>query len=104
MLGWMAPLVVVSFGWGVACSTTTASLRARYAKERRCPESQVDVREAGGVIYRASGCGDETEYVCEVSGGIGDPSRQCRERGLSPREPSGNPPPKNPRQDLVPPH
>ena len=96
-------MVLLGLG-AVGCSTTTSSLKARYAKERRCPESQVAVREAGGAVYRASGCGDDAEYICEAFAGFGDPSRQCRERGLSPHEPSGDPPPKNPRPDLVAPH
>lgn len=88
----------------VACSTTTSSLKARFAKERRCPASQVVVTEAGGAVYRARGCGDDAEYICESFAGMGDPSRQCRERGLNPHEPSGNPPPRNTsRPDLVPP-
>jgi hypothetical protein len=95
-------LAMICSCWAsVACTTTTASLRARYAKERRCPESQVAVREEGGAVYRAEGCGGEAEYYCESFAGPGDPSKQCRERGLNPREPSGEPPPKNPRQDLV---
>ena len=96
-------LVIAWLCWGsVACSTTKSSLTARYAKERSCPASQVVVTEAGGAVYHASGCGDDTEYICESFAGFGDPSRQCRERGLNPREPSGNPPPRNTsRPDLV---
>jgi hypothetical protein len=84
-----------------ACSTTATSLKARYAKERRCSETQVTVREEGGAVYRVHGCGDDTQYICESFAGPGDPSKHCREWAMNPHEPSGNPPPKNPRQDLV---
>lgn len=55
-------------------------------------------------MYRASGCGTETEYICEAFAGMGDSSQRCRERGLNPHEPMGNPPPQNAtvtRPDLV---
>ena len=88
----------------VACSTTASDVKARFAREQTCPADQVSVTDAGGAVYRASGCGTETEYVCEGFAGMGDSSQRCRERGLSPREPMGNPPPQNAtvtRPDLV---
>lgn len=85
-----------------ACAATTSRLKARFAKEQACPESQVAVFEQGGAVYRASGCGQSTEYICGQFAGMGDPSRECRERGLSPHEPSGSPPPQNTsRPELV---
>jgi hypothetical protein len=86
----------------LACSTSTSALRARYAKERKCPESRVAVSEQGGAVYRASGCGQLAEYICESFIGFGNSAQRCRERGLHPREPSGDPPAKVPsRPDLV---
>jgi hypothetical protein len=64
----------------------------------------VSVSEAGGEVYRASGCGNGTEYICEGFAGMGDSSKRCRERGLNPHEPMGDPPPQNAtvtRPDLV---
>ena len=91
---------VGSAAWGalalVACSTTTSGLKTRFAHERSCPSSQVAVSESGGAVYRASGCGQQTEYICESFAGFGTSSTQhCRERGLNPHEPSGDPPVKN---------
>ena len=74
-----------------ACSTSTSALRARYAKERKCPESQVAVSAQGGAVYRADGCAQQAEYICEAFAGLGNGAQRCRERGLSPREPSGDP-------------
>ncbi|HET7543707.1 MAG TPA: hypothetical protein VFK05_27730 [Polyangiaceae bacterium] len=97
-------LVACLAAGSVACTATTTALKGRYAKERSCSESQVLVREAGGDVYLASGCGDATQYICEGFAGFGNPSQRCRERGMNPREPVGNPPPQNTsRPDLVPP-
>jgi len=88
----------------VACSTTASGLKARYAREQSCPIDQVSVSEAGGDVYHASGCGNGTEYVCGSFAGVGDSSRGCRERGLNPHEPMGDPPPQNATQsrpDLI---
>lgn len=88
--------------WGVAllvccsaCSTTSSQLKARFARERNCPIDQVGVVDRGGTVYRASGCGDDAEYVCGAFATLGDGSQNCRERGLNPREAVGAPPPKN---------
>jgi hypothetical protein len=100
-LGLVSLLAMVG---GVACSTTTSGLKARFAREQTCPPDQVSVTDAGGAVYHASGCGAETEYVCEAFAGMGDISQRCRERGLSPHEPTGSPPPQNAtvtRPDLV---
>jgi hypothetical protein len=45
-------------------------------------------------MYRAVGCDRSTEYICPAFAGMGDPSQACREKGLSPREPPGQLPPK----------
>lgn len=98
-----ALLCVLAVG-AVACSTTTAGLKARFAREQSCPQDQVSVSDAGGAVYRASGCGVDTEYICDAFAGAGDSSRRCRERGLNPHEPLGDPPPQNAtetRPDLV---
>ena len=98
------PFIAFSCAVSAACTATTSALRVRYAKERSCPEAQVLVREAGGDVYLASGCGASTQYICEGFAGFGNPSQRCRERGMNPREPVGNPPPQNTsRPDLVPP-
>ena len=86
----------------LGCSTTASRLKTRFATEQSCPVGQVAVSEQGGAVYRASGCGQSTEYVCEGFAGMGDPSRGCHERGSNPHEPSGSPPPQNTsRPDLV---
>jgi hypothetical protein len=100
----VALAVFLAITGSVACSTTVSGLKARYARERSCPADQVSVADAGGAVYHASGCGIETEYVCESFAGMGDISQRCRERGLNPHEPMGNPPAQNAtvtRPDLV---
>ena len=96
-------LVAVLLGGALtACSTTASGLKVRFAKERGCAEGQVAVSEAGGEVYRASGCGSSAEYICDAFAGFGNSSQRCRERGLNPREPSGSPPAQdNSRPDLV---
>jgi len=69
----------------VACSSTTSRLKARFAREQACPEDRVAVSEAGGAVYRAQGCGHDTEYVCEQFAGMGDPSRGCRPDLVAPK-------------------
>jgi hypothetical protein len=76
-----------------ACASTASKLQARFAREQACPADLVRVSDEGGQVYRARGCDRSTEYICESFAGMGDPSKGCRERGLSPHEPSGNPPP-----------
>ncbi|MEO8919355.1 MAG: hypothetical protein ABI488_18190 [Polyangiaceae bacterium] len=84
------------------CSTTVSGLKSRFAREQSCPADQVAVVEQGGTVYRASGCGVATEYVCEGFVGMGDPAQRCHQRGSNPREPSDGPPMKTPtRADLV---
>jgi hypothetical protein len=100
-LGWV---LLLSVAGTVACSTTASGLKARYAREQSCPVDQVSVAERGGTVYLANGCGNETEYVCDAFAGTGDSSTRCRERGLNPHEPMGDPPPQNPtleRPDLI---
>jgi hypothetical protein len=97
-------LLFVASAGSVACSTTASGLKARFAREQTCPADQVSVTDAGGAAYRVSGCGTETEYVCESFAGMGDSSQRCHERGLNPHEPMGNAPPQNAtvsRPDLV---
>ena len=91
---------------GPACSSPSARLKARVEREESCPEQLVAVSDQGGAVYRASGCDRSTEYVCESFAGMGDPSRGCRERGLSPRETPGKLPPQPQHfggEDLAPP-
>ncbi|HEY1536358.1 MAG TPA: hypothetical protein VGF76_20200 [Polyangiaceae bacterium] len=100
----LAWVVVLASAVSVACSTTSSGLKARFAREQRCPADQVSVTDAGGAVYHASGCGTDTDYVCEAFAGMGDINQRCHERGLSPHEPMGNPPPQNAtvtRPDLV---
>ncbi|MET0793120.1 MAG: hypothetical protein ABW061_16490 [Polyangiaceae bacterium] len=79
---------------GTACNTTSSRLKARFAREQRCPESQVAVSPAGGEVYHASGCDRSTEYICPSFASLDDPSKSCRERGMNPHEPPGQLPPK----------
>ena len=95
-LGRVGLSVAIVVCCSVACSTTTSGLKTRFARERGCPPGEVQVSEAGGSVYRANGCGEHTEYICESFAGFGASSTQhCRERGLNPHEPSGMPPPVN---------
>jgi hypothetical protein len=96
-------ITLLSFVSGiVACSTTESGLKARFAREQGCPADQVGVVAEGGEVYRADGCGMDTEYVCEAFAGMGDINSRCSERGLNPHEPTGNPPPQNTsRPELV---
>ncbi|HET9934118.1 MAG TPA: hypothetical protein VFQ35_25625 [Polyangiaceae bacterium] len=68
----------------VGCASTGDKLRARFAKERGCPESQVLVIPRGGVVYGAEGCGQEAEYVCGtfVSSSMDKSAGSCEERNL----------------------
>jgi hypothetical protein len=96
-LGWCGVAFAI-FGASAAvsgCSTTSSRLQARFAREQGCPVDQVGVVDRGGAVYRASGCGKDTEYVCPTFAGMGDSSKQCAERGSNPREPTGYPPPQN---------
>jgi hypothetical protein len=66
---------------GLACVSTTSTVRSRFATERGCPGDQVTVTAEGGTQYRARGCDKETVYVCgsvaSFKGGA-----QCVEQGL----------------------
>ncbi len=91
---------------GTGCAATSSRLKARFAREQRCPEQLVAVSEEGGDVYRASGCDRSTEYVCGAFAGFGDPSQSCRVRGLNPQETPGRLPPQPQlvnRPDLEPP-
>jgi hypothetical protein len=95
-------VVFYALGGASACSTTSSRIKARFAREQSCPQDRVAVSDEGGMVYRASGCDQSTEYVCGAFAGMGDSSRECRARGLNPHEPTGNPPPQNDsRPDLV---
>jgi len=74
------------------CSTTVSQLQARFAREQNCPADQVFVVDEGGTVYRASGCGIDTEYVCESFAGMGDSASRCSIRGANPHVPMGEPP------------
>ncbi|MEZ4223365.1 MAG: hypothetical protein R3B13_20635 [Polyangiaceae bacterium] len=81
------------------CATTASSLRARFSREVGCPESQVGVRERGGNVYLATGCGRSREYVCGGVSGL-DSAHGCQERGLPQQAPASEqrrfPEPMNP--------
>jgi hypothetical protein len=78
----------------VSCSSTSNTLRARFARERGCPQDEVRVTEAGGNQYNASGCEQRTVYVCGTTAGFGDPGAGCVEQGVQRRGPpeTGRPP------------
>jgi hypothetical protein len=78
----------------LGCSTTSGRLKARFAREQSCPADQVGVVEEGAMVYRATGCGKQTEYVCGTFASM-DSGNNCSIRDLNGREPPGNPPPKN---------
>lgn len=74
------------------CTTTESSLRARFARERGCPERDVKVVESKGVNYRATGCGESAEYVCGSVATLGSGPAQCEERNAQ-RKPGSEAPP-----------
>ncbi len=55
--------------------------------------------EAGGNQYRASGCGQQTVYVCGSSAGFGDPGAGCAEQGVQRRSPPETGGPRVPSPD-----
>ncbi|HVJ18777.1 MAG TPA: hypothetical protein VM686_25320 [Polyangiaceae bacterium] len=71
----------------VGCSSTSDALRARFAREHGCPQRDVRVTEAGANHYSASGCEQQAVYVCDSTGGFGDPGARCVEQGLARRGP-----------------
>jgi hypothetical protein len=71
------------------CSTTNSKLRAQFARERACPESQVGVHELGGNVYEASGCGKTAQYACEGFASSAAARAPCVERGLGAQAPAG---------------
>ncbi|HEX7671404.1 MAG TPA: hypothetical protein VF395_17545 [Polyangiaceae bacterium] len=84
----MRNFVVVLTWVVVGCNSTTSSIRSRFATERACPESQVDVTTSGGTQYRASGCGQSAAYVCEHASMSASDVRRCAEEDArSPRRP-----------------
>lgn len=78
-------LVILS---GSACATTSGKLRAQFAHEHACPESEVGVRELGANVYAAEGCGKRAEYVCGMFATMGG-NPTCAERGLARQAPAG---------------
>lgn len=73
------------------CASSASAIRARFAKERRCPTAQVSVSEVGGsaATYRATGCGVEATYVCEgVAGFASAADARCTEQGVRSSVPS----------------
>jgi len=64
-----------------ACATTSGKLSARFSRERSCPEDQVRVVGTDGVVYRVTGCGQQTEYVCTSFASTDANARNCEERG-----------------------
>jgi hypothetical protein len=70
----------------LGCNSTSAGIRSRFATERGCPESDVDVEASGGTEYRASGCGQSTVYVCGHFAMSAKDVRSCSEEDArSPR-------------------
>ncbi|HEY1536636.1 MAG TPA: hypothetical protein VGF76_21595 [Polyangiaceae bacterium] len=102
-VGLSLALTLAGMAFGASgCATTSSRLKARFAREQSCSVDQVGVTDEGGEVYLASGCGKSSEYICPSFAGMGDSSTNCHERGLNPREPTGNPPPQNTsRPDLV---
>ena len=45
-------------------------MRARAADEWNCPESSIQVTEAGQNAYRVTGCGRSAYYDCSGGGGF----------------------------------
>jgi hypothetical protein len=70
------------------CTSTASKLRSRFANEHGCPREEVTVVESGGLEYRASGCGQSTEYVCGSFASMGKDERSCEERGVQKKVPS----------------
>jgi hypothetical protein len=68
----------------VGCVTTASALKGRFARERGCPASQVEVEAAGGTHYRVSGCGETTVYACGSVTRAEDSARDCAEQGARP--------------------
>jgi hypothetical protein len=61
--------------------STTSFVQGRFAKEQSCPKDQVTVDEPLYQRYRAHGCGKETTYVCNSTGGFRG-GIDCVEEGL----------------------
>jgi hypothetical protein len=80
-------LLPLALAFSAACASTAGQLQERFARERGCPEAQVAVREKGGTIYEASGCGRSAEYSCG-SFTSKDNARTCEERGLARQAPT----------------
>jgi hypothetical protein len=70
------------------CASTSSRIRERFARERGCPAAEVAVREKGGTVYAASGCGAATEYTCPSFTSGKDDVRACEERGLGRQAPA----------------
>jgi hypothetical protein len=81
---WLFWLALASAG----CASTSSRIRERFAHERGCPEAQVAVREKGGTVYAASGCGESAEYTCPSFSSGKDDARACEERGLGRQAPA----------------
>lgn len=82
--------VVVVLAWViVGCHSTSSSIRSRFATEKECPESRVDVTTSGGTQYRASGCGQSATYVCgNVTMSASDVRSCAEEDARPPRHPT----------------
>lgn len=89
----------------VGCTSAPGMVRARYAKENGCAESQVHVAELGDNTYTASGCGEDVSYVCTTfAGGANAERNACARRdGTPPRGTPGVAAPR-PEATLDPPH
>lgn len=85
-----------------ACVSTAEQLRKQFARERACPEAQVGVRELGGSVYEAEGCGKRAQYACG-SFANGGSTAPCAERGLRGQAPPGGDPRRFPEERLQPP-
>jgi hypothetical protein len=81
---WLFSLLLANAG----CASTSSGIRERFARERGCPEAQVAVREKGGTVYAASGCGASAEYTCPSFTSGKNDVRACEERGLDRQAPA----------------
>jgi hypothetical protein len=87
---WPYVLALLAFGglFGTACASTQTLLAQRFSKEHSCQKDAVMVHEAGSNVYRAEGCGQRTEYVCQSFAGGQGSERSCAERGVNPNTPT----------------
>src|SRR5262245_55737935 len=85
-------LVLLGAPIAVGCASTQSLLARRFSKEHSCQTDAVMVREIGGNVYVAEGCGHRIEYVCQSFAGSPGSERNCAERGVNPNAAPQGPP------------